>query len=279
MNVLGLFDGISCGQLALNKANIEYDKYFASEIDPYAIQVTKNNFPFTLQCGDITKLQKLNGIELLIGGSPCQDISNLSRTKLGLEGDKSSLFYHYLRLKDEINPKYFLLENVVGNKKATNIITELLEVEPILINSNIFVPQSRKRYYWTNIPINPLPFKTNIKLRDILDKNINEKYYLKEGRLKWLLGESGKKCVSKGYAKINPEIAQCLTARSDASWNCTYVTTNNLYRKLTPMEYEKLQGIPIGYTDNVSDKERYKMLGNAWTVDVIAHILSGINNE
>ena len=155
MNVLSLFDGISCGRIALERVGIKVDKYFASEIKDIAIKVTQTNYPDTIQIGDVTKIDAttLPKIDLLIGGSPCQNfsIANLN-SRDGLEGDKSSLFYQYLRLLREVKPKYFLLENVKMKKDQEAIISELLGVKPILINSNLVSAQSRPRLYWTNIP-------------------------------------------------------------------------------------------------------------------------------
>lgn len=172
MNVLSLFDGMSCGQIALNRAGIKYDKYYASEIDKPAIKVTMSNYPNTIQVGDVTKIKgaDLPKIDLLIGGSPCQDISNLSKFKLGLDGEKSGLFYQYWRVWQETSPKYFLLENVLGNKDAVKKITKLMGVRPIKISSNWVSAQNRLRLYWTNIPVNSLPTKSRISLPEILEK-------------------------------------------------------------------------------------------------------------
>lgn len=278
MNVLSLFDGMSCGQIALQRAGIDYDRYFASEVDKHAIEVTMHNFPGTVQLGDVRTIDSNNlpEIDLLIGGSPCQSISNLGDGS-GLEG-KSGLFFEYLRLKEELEPKYFLLENVVGSKKAIDSITEYIGVEPILINSNLVSAQNRARYYWTNIKFD-VPEDKGIYLKDILDESPNETCKLTESRLKWLVSEAGAKCISKRYACIDPEKAQCLTARSDASWNSNYVTRNGELTKLTCEEYEKLQTVPVGYTSTARTTERYKMLGNGWTVDVIASIFAGLKNS
>lgn len=277
MNVLSLFDGISCGQLALQRAEIKVDNYFASEIDKDAIKVTQYNFPLTKQLGDVTKLNidELSNIDLLIGGSPCQDISNLGSGE-GLEGKKSSLFFYFLNARKKLNPKYFLLENVVGNKKSIKAISELLGVEPILINSNLVSAQNRARYYWTNIPILTQPTNKNVNLIDILDHDPNQTAILSKARLRWLLSEKGQQTVQKKYAAIDPIKANCLTARSDGSWNSNYVTRNGKLTKLTCEEYEKLQTIPITYTSMCTSSQRYKMIGNAWTVDVISHIFKGL---
>ena len=240
MRVLSLFDGMSCGQIALNRIGKTPSIYFASEIDKHAIAVTQANYPETKQLGDVCNLdtKKLGSIDLLIGGSPCQSISNLGK-KEGLDG-KSGLFYEYLRCLEEISPKNFLLENVVGNKLATDTISKLLGVEPILFNSNLVSGQNRARLYWTNIEFS-LPKNKDIFLLDVLDEVIHPTSILTESRLKWLTSEKGQGCIKKRYASIDPVKAQCLTARSDASWNCNYVTRSGVLTKLSVEEYEKLQ--------------------------------------
>lgn len=289
INVLSLFDGMSCGRIALERLGIKIKNYYASEVDKHAIKVSQHNFPDIIKLGDVTKLKyeagvlysefgefKCGKIDLLIGGSPCQSISNLGKQE-GLSG-KSGLFYHYLRIKDECAPTNFLLENVVGNKNAIKEISSLLHTEPALINSNMFSAQNRARLYWTDIKIDEFVDK-QIKLTDILESGLPEDSKLSIGRLNWILSEKGKQCINKKYASIDPIKAQCLTARSDASWNSNYVTRQGQLSKLTPVEYERLQTVPDNYTNCVSNSQRYKMLGNGWTVDVIAHILKNLNKE
>lgn len=276
MNVLSLFDGMSAGMIALERSGIKVKNYYASEIDKHAIKVSKANYPNIIQLGDVTSVNvsTLPKIDLLIGGSPCQSISNLGDGS-GLNG-KSGLFFEYLRLLKETNPKYFLLENVVGSKKAIAEITELVGVEPVLFNSNLVSGQNRARYYWTNIKFE-LPKDKGITLKDVLDKEPAETCWLTPGRFRWLTSDKGAVCVKKRYAAIDPVKANCLTARSEASWNSNYVTRDVLgLTKLTCEEYEKLQTVPVGYTNIARTSERYKMLGNGWTVDVIAHILGAL---
>jgi len=277
MNVLSLFDGMSCGQIALNRCGIVYDKYYASEIDKHAIKVTMANYPNTIQLGDVTKVKgsDLSKIDLLIGGSPCQDISNLSKFRLGLDGEKSSLFYQYWRMWQETKPKYFLLENVAGNKDAIKQITKLMGVRPIKISSNWVSAQNRLRLYWTNIPVNSLPTKRIINLSEILEKQVDGKYYQNESWLKWWDANSEFQ-LSKGYSTLNSDKAACLTKRMYVSWNGNFIKDDTGIRRLTPVECEKLQTVPINYTNHVEDKYRYEMLGNGWTVDIIAHILKHI---
>jgi len=275
MTVLSLFDGISCGQLALQRAGVHVDKYYASEIEPNAIKVAQHNFPDTIQVGDVTKLKgsDLPKIDLFIGGSPCQSISGLG-DKSGLDG-KSGLFYEYLRLKNEVNPKWFLLENVNGNKKAIDEISNLLCVQPMSINSNIFSAQNRVRLYWTNIPIGLISEKY-VYLRDILEPGVPDQSILTPGRLRWLTSEKGQATINKRYAKIDPEKAQCLTVRGEESWNSNYVTREGQLTRLTVKEYERLQTLPDGYTSCIKPNHAYRAIGNGWTVDVIAHILKGL---
>lgn len=276
MNVLSLFDGMSCGRIALDKAGIPVDNYYASEIDKWAIKVSQDNYPDIIQLGDVNNHHEweLPEIDLLIGGSPCQSISNLGDGS-GLDG-KSGLFYRFWEVLDKMKPKYFLLENVSGKKEAIDEISKQMGVDYVEINSNKFSGQNRKRLYWTNIPFDKDIPDLGITLRDVLESGVPADSLLTPGRLRWLLSEKGQKTVEKRYAQIDPEKAGCLTARSDASWNCNYVTREGQITKLTPREYEKLQTVPVNYTACVSNSQRYKMLGNGWTVDVIAHILKSM---
>ena len=166
MNVLSLFDGMSCGQIALDKLGIKVNNYFASEIDKHAIKVTQHNYPNTIQLGDVMKVKgsDLPKIDLLIGGSPCQGFSFAGKG-LNFDDPRSKLFFEYVRLKNELNPKYFLLENVKMKKEYQNIISGYLGVEPIMINSNLVSAQNRVRYYWTNIPVKGLPNDKSILLK------------------------------------------------------------------------------------------------------------------
>jgi len=290
LNVLSLFDGISCGRVALDRAHIKVDNYYASEIDKHAIAVSKDNWKDIIHIGDVTKVSFADGvlytetgnhfvgkIDLVLGGSPCQSISNLGN-KEGLEG-KSGLFYHWLRIKNEVNPKYFLLENVVGKKSALEEISNLVGVEPIKICSSMFSAQKRNRLYWTNIKVSDKYPVYSPNLVDILEDYPGEESILTEGRLRWLLSDKGQQCIAKKYSNINPTKAACLTARSDASWNCNYIERDGKYRKLSCVEYERLQTLPDNYTKAVLPRERYKSIGNGWTVDVIVHILKGIVTE
>jgi DNA (cytosine-5)-methyltransferase 3A len=276
MNILSLFDGISCGQIALNKANIPYDNYYASEIKPHAIKCTLDNYPNTIQLGNILNLKgsDLPKIDLLIGGSPCKGISRLNKNQEGLEHSESRLFWEYIRLLDEVKPKYYLLENTHGNKEATNTITETLGVKPISINSKLVSAQNRPRYYWTNITDIKQPLDKGITTNDIFDYS---GVLADECRVRWLNSGSGKKSVENGYTKVNPyPKSGCLTALGHKKWNENYLYRDGVYRYLSQTEIEKLQTLPVGYTKILSYDEAYDCIGDGWTVDVIAHILKNI---
>ena len=290
INVLSLFDGMSCGQIALDKLGIKVNSYFASEIDKYAIQVTKHNYPNTKHIGDVTKVKgaDLPKIDLLIGGSPCQGFSFAGK-QLNFEDPRSKLFFEFVRLLEETKPKYFLLENVKMKKEHEQVIIEYLGVEPILINSALLTAQRRPRLYWTNIPNISQPIDKGLLFKDILD-NDSENYKLSNtliDRYKQTSIDNGTKLVI-GTTVIEGKIGQrdrvyginnkipTLTATDYKQPK--QVLVNGVLRKVTPLEFERLQTVPDNYTDCVSDTQRYKMLGNGWTVDVIAHIFGSLLN-
>jgi site-specific DNA-cytosine methylase len=280
-SVLSLFDGMSCGQIALNRVGIEYDNYFASEIDKHAIKVTQHNYPNTIQLGDVTKVKgsDLPKIDLLIGGSPCQGFSFAGKG-LNFEDQRSKLFFEFVRLKNETQPKYWMLENVKMKVEYQNIISEILGVKPILINSKLVSAQSRERLYWTNIPIAALSDK-NIIIADVVGIETDNKsteiivtknIYPKKGQNGNVYSIKGKcKTLSAGVG---------ITGNGIGSSNAPKIEWNNEqgWRRLTATECERLQTVPDNYTDCVSDTQRYKMLGNGWTVDVIAHIFGSFLN-
>ena len=309
MNVLSLFDGMSCGQIALNKLGIKYDNYFASEIDKYAIQVTQKNYPNTKQIGSVTEVkgEDLPKIDLLFGGSPCQSFSRVGDGS-GFDG-KSKLFWEFVRVLKETKPTYFLLENVVMKKEWKQVITDALGVEPIAINSRLVSAQNRPRLFWTNIPNIGQPVDENISLKDILDLVVEDKYYLTDkgssyitnnerlkkkftalngGKTLTLMSQYNQSkngtflCVD-GNGRIDSEKTGTLTQRYykgvENYGSNPFLLTNHKFRKLTPVECERLQTVPENYTDCVSDTQRYKMLGNGWTVDVIAHIFKNLKTD
>ncbi len=269
LTVLGLFDGMSCGQIALKRLSIPVATYYASEIDKYAVSITQQNFPETVQLGDITSLETtdLPQIDLLMGGSPCQSFSNMG-DGTGFDG-KSKLFWEFVRVLKETKPKYFLFENVVMRKDWVAIISDELGVQPIKINSGLVSTQRRNRLYWTNIPNLTQPEDLGLDFRDIIESNVDVKYQLTPRAVERVRQKQGydlvgvkSKCLFATYYK-----------NSSNSREGQIIETDDYLRRLTPHECELLQTVPLGYTEGVSDTQRYKMLGNGWTVDVVAHIL------
>ena len=305
MNVLSLFDGISCGQIALNRAGIEYKNYYASEIDKHAIAVTMKNYPNTIQLGDVinVKASDLLQIDLLLGGSPCQGFS-FSGKQLSFDDPRSKLFFEFVRLVKECNPQYWLLENVVMKKEFEQIITDSLGVTPIKINSSLVSAQNRERLYWTNIPNVEQPKDKRIKLSDILEDAIMIKPNAIRGRRLNKATILGRRLTAKGkrddYNKKIP-ITQCLEVRAsnrDKSNCLTTVAKDNVlttmpigrhpdafknklpFRYYTIKEYCRLQTVPENYFNGVvSENQVKKLIGNGWTVDVIVHILLCLKNN
>ena len=281
MRVLSLFDGISAGQLALQLAGIDVETYYASEIDKYAIQVTKKNFPNTIHLGDITKWQEWDidwsSIDLVIGGSPCQGFSFAGK-QLNFEDPRSRLFFDFVdichRVIDE-NPKMkFLLENVRMKKEYQDVITQYMGVSTIAINSSLVSAQNRYRLYWTNISNVNEPNDKGILLRDIILDEVEDKYYLTPEAIEYMSRlRSGKPRWEYHTNPLNGKAA-CLTANMYKG--VPYGVIKELYRKLTPIECERLQTFPDNWTEGISNSQRYKALGNSWTVDVITHIFKNL---
>ena len=286
MNVLSCFDGASCGQLALTKLGIPITNYYASEIDKYAIQVTQANFPNTIQLGDITKVDvdELPKIDLMMGGSPCQGFSFAGK-QLNFEDPRSKLFFDFIKIRDKLKPKYVLLENVRMSKQSERIISDYMGCPPTKINSALLSAQSRNRLYWfvklvddKYVPgLTMQPQDKGIMLNDILED-------LPFGDIPNYLTNSwsGEPRGNKVKSVEDPK-ANCLTASMYKGQIPTYIKKiipKEVYgwRKLTPLECERLQTMPDNYTNHVSNTQRYKMIGNGWTVDVIAHILKGIQH-
>jgi len=280
MNVLSLFDGMSCGKLALDRAGVKYDTYLASEIDQYALKISQKNNPDIIQIGDVLNIQTeyLPKIDLIIGGSPCQGFSNAGKG-LAFDDPRSKLFFEFVKLIDELKPKFFLLENVRMKKEWLDIITEYMGVQPLLINSNALSPQNRQRYYWTNIPLVSTPPPVNEQvLGDVLEDDVLEKYSPKPETLaKWDGGTQLNPSYNSQGNRIHPldQKAATLCAGSHG-YNYGYINQNGRIRRLTPLEFERLQTVPDNYTEGVSDTQRYKMLGNGWTVDIIAHLFKNL---
>jgi len=293
MNVLSLFDGVSCGQLALQRAGVKVENYFASEIDKHAINVTQHHFPNTVQLGSVVGLDTstLPTIDLLIGGSPCQSFSR-SGDNTGFDG-KSGLFWEYIRILNEVKPTYFLLENVEMKKEWEKIITDAVGVEPVMIDSKFFSGQKRQRLYWTNIPFDKNIEDKNIHILDILQPNGTEKT-INDHPLVLDINEEGFKIrngTKKGYLYanngdcVNLEVPKSKTRRGRVSIGktntlntaCNYgVIVDGNMRELNILEYERLQTLPDNYTSLATLNQRKKMIGNGWTVDVISYIFQNI---
>jgi len=279
MNVLSLFDGMSCGQIALNRLGIKYDKYFASEIDEYAIKVTQHNYPETIQIGDVLNVRgsDLPQIDLMFGGSPCQGFSFAGK-RLNFDDPRSKLFFEFVRLRDELKPKYFLLENVKMKKEHEDVITEHMGVKPIRINSKLVSAQSRERLYWTNIPGIEQPEDKGILVKDIINYTTKHKPLTEKGIKSQLYYAKNYKATGK---------APTLTRELAHGWgkNITpkcYVEIKAITgedRLFSPLECERLQTVPDNYSSIVSNTQRFNLLGNGWTVDVIAHIFKNVEYE
>ncbi|PHS61665.1 MAG: DNA (cytosine-5-)-methyltransferase [Flavobacterium sp.] len=344
MNILSLFDGMCCGRISLDRAGIKVDKYYASELDKYAITVTQANWPNTIQLGDVTKWREWDidwpSIDLLIGGSPCQGFSFAGK-QLAFDDPRSALFFEYLNILNHIksvNPKVkFLLENVRMKKEYLDLISSFLKVEPVFINSELVSAQCRKRYYWANWEF-MAPKDKKLVLSSIIEEGFVDReksraviasvgrttyreYFKKnQGQLVFNKDVTGIKCVnprtgdrqtyqqdriyetsgkmvsltsslggrfnicepeiksgarrSRGDEVRSDEKANALLA--DGHQSRWLAKDNIFYRKLTPVECERLQTVPDDYTNHVSNSQRYKMIGNGWTIDVIAHIFKGI---
>lgn len=279
INVLSLFDGISCGQIALERVGIKVKNYFASEIDKNAIKVTMNNYPNTIQLGDVTKWREWNlpKIDLLIGGSPCQGFSR-SGNMMNFDDPRSKLFFEYVEILKHIkkqNPKIkFLLENVRMKKEWSDLISSQLGVNPISINSNLLSAQNRERLYWANWKIE-YPKSKNISLDSILE---DESIALTE-KANCITSSGREGLTVKGYLHhINKKKDNFVRCTKENSHKTVCVGGFN-YRKLTVMEHERLQTVPDNYTRGESNNQRLKMLGNGWTVDVVAHIFKFMNAE
>ena len=279
MKILSLFDGISCGRVALERAGIPVEVYYASEIDKYATQISQKNYPDIIRLGDVCKITKemVGEVDMIIGGSPCQSFSNAGN-RTGFEG-KSGLFYEFVRLVNEVKPKYFLLENVKMKQEWQDVISKELGVKPIEINSSLVSGQNRKRLYWTNIPNVKQPEDKGIFIQDIMEQNISGEYYLED---KTNLGYvcSGDFRYDVGFRWRKGNKSPTISTKGGASKSGSILFTDGeRIRRATPIECERLQTLPDNYTQGVSSTARYKAIGNGWTVDVIAHIFKNLTNN
>lgn len=281
MNILSLFDGISCGQLALERANIEYDKYYASEIDVHALHIAKLRYPNIIHLGDVEEIKgcDLPKIDLLIGGSPCQGFS-MSGKQLNFDDPRSALFFEFVRLLEEVNPTYFFLENVKMKQEYKDVISGYLNVEPHLINSSLVSAQSRERLYWTNIPFDGNIPDKEIKISEIIESDVEPVFVhnLYGGFKERKPRVFDKKSPTIRTAAGGGHIPNLMLKGTDVHNNRTLEYAKGNSRKVSPVETERLQTLPEGYTESkgVSNTQRYKMIGNGWTVDVVAHIFSGL---
>lgn len=298
MEVLSLFDGISCGRVALERLGIKIDKYYASEIDKNAIKITQKNYPDTIQIGDVTKVdgKKYKGIDLLMGGSPCQGFS-VAGHQLNFIDPRSRLFFEFVRILNESKPKYFLLENVKMKREYKDIITKYLGVEPIEIDSALVSAQSRKRLYWTNIPNITQPKDKGILLKDVLLPDtyteFDKSYCLTasyNGAVLWNSIERNQRTMvwnrpvrvatfgngGQGQRVYSIDGKSVTLSALGGGWGAKtgLYQIKDYARKLEPIECERLQTLPDNYTAGISKNERRKALGNGWTADVIAHILA-----
>lgn len=294
INVLSLFDGISVAQLALKQLNIPINNYYASEIDKNPIKVTQHHFPGTIQLGDVRNIDtsELPTIDVMTFGSPCQDLSSLRKNRTGLAGEKSSLFYEALRILQEVKPKYFLMENVASmSKQDRKIISDLLGVEPIQINSSLIGPALRNRLYWTNIPNVIIPTDNKIILKNsvengyvdkrkanaILTKNVP---YTRNGLTRYLTRSIGQIVfLNKSFCHEPKETKlELIEGMTDAE-------VKQLFRPFTTLELERMQTLPDGYVGEILKKTpSHHVIGNSFTLEVIKYILlhadfNGTTNE
>lgn len=292
-NVLSLFDGISCGQVALERAGIQVDKYYASEIDKYAIQVTQKNYHNTIQLGNINDWEKWNidwsSIDLVMGGSPCQGFSNAGKG-LNFDDPRSKLFFVFVDILNHIkklNPNVkFLLENVKMKKEWQNLISEFMGVEPITISSALVSAQNRERLYWTNIPNVEQPHDKNIKLDDVImsKHQVIKLVPFVEKKISLIKDKYG--YIPKRFNPYNlseiTDKSPCLTAQGNSQTKSSSVILHNgeCFMMLESGDWERIQTLPIGYTECLLDEGKRKtVIGNGWTVDVIVHILKGLKER
>lgn len=284
LNVISLFDGMSCGQIALERCGIKVENYYASEIKGHAINHVKKMFPNTIHLGDVKTINvhSLKHIpDLLIAGTPCRGVSGLNQKQEGLMHPESILFWEFYRIYHEltlINPDIkFLLEITHGKKEATDTITEVMGVNKLSVNSKLVSAQNRPRYYWTNIEGFKMPDDKGITTDDIFDFSGD---LVPGNRIKWLESESGRKSIQKSYTRINPfPKAGCITASGHKKWNENYLYRNGEYRFLSIYELEKLQTLPNGYCEGLTYDEAYDLIGDGWTIDVIIEFFKPLKKQ
>lgn len=297
VNVLSLFDGISCGRVALDRAGISVNKYYSSEIDKYAIRVSQNNYPDIIRLGDINNWESwdidFSSIDLILAGSPCQDLSWANKDRMGLMGTKSSLFFRFAEILEtarSVNPDLkFLLENVSMKTEYQHTISAVLGCKPVTINSELLSGQLRKRLYWANFDINQ-PGDKKISLQSILSKGVTNRT-----KSRALLASDSRPLVNKhnmlhrylraGFTTIvfkDQKTMERLTSKyvKKAPFrekkHLVKIHDDDI-RVLDQFELEALQTLPQGYTQVLNRNQAAHVIGNAWTVDVIAHILKSLS--
>ncbi len=280
MNVLSLFDGMSCGQIALEKANIKVDNYFASEIKKHAIEVTQYNYPNTIQLGDVTKIKgkDLPKIDLLIGGSPCQDFSRANKERKGLEGGKSSLFFEYIRLLNECKPKYFLLENVVMSEYNYWFICNELNCEPVRLCGSLVSAALRDRLYWTNIP--PFSYDLTGRIISQITQPKDTKTTLQSVLDSGYTNKRKHTCLTLNCTSVRKKESMIHRLKTTGMTTIIYedqtFDTNKDIRYVNQNELERLHNIPQGYTSIVNQNKACDLIGDGWTVDIVKHIFQGL---
>lgn len=297
MKVLSLFDGISCGFVALEKAGIPVERYVAYEIEESAVEISRKNFPDIEHRGDVTEADftEFTGFDLLLGGSPCQDLSINKKNRQGLEGKRSGLFWEYVRALREAEPRYFLFENNYNMpKEDEEKITEALGVNPIMVNSALVSPQQRRRLYWTNIPDIKQPvdadsmtvndiIEHDVKRENLFDETIFNRNMFKTGyhNKPLRIGTIGKGGQGERVYSVHGKTVTLTANGGGRGAKTGLYLIDGAVRKLTPKEAERAQGLPDDYTlvDGVSDNQRYKAIGNGWTIDVIVHFLLQLKKE
>ncbi len=268
--VVSLFDGMACGYEALKRAGVHVREYHAFEIDRHAITIAKKNHPDIIHHGEInfmTNFRQFAGADLLMGGSPCQGFSFIGK-QINFKDPRSMLFFEYVRAKREINPKKFLLENVKMKQQFLDVISSYLKVQPVFINSDVISPQSRPRNYWFNWK-SKLPEPKSVSMQDVLLPSFRDDLLLTE---KWVKRLNNSEDLKKKFSVLDSQKAICMTARQFANWKGNFITTPKGIRRLDPIECERLQTLQDNYSAGVSDSQRYKMIGNGWTVDVVKHL-------
>lgn len=275
MNILSLFDGISCARVALDKAGIPVDKYYASEVDKYTIQIAQKNYPDTIQLGAVCNIHSsdLPDIDILVAGFPCQSFSSAGQQK-GFEDDRGNLFFELLRLLNEIKPKYFILENVASMSKANkDIISHHIGTEPIMLDAGCVSAQTRRRYFWCNFHVDKLTDE-GLVIKDILKYSPMEDITDRVNKKK--PGTLAYKNAHRFTRGINDKVRTLTTGGCNISnIGATNILIDGRYYKLNENQCEILMGLPLDYTkvEGISATQRYRALGNGFSVDVVAHIL------